>query len=127
MKKSRFSEAQIVSILKKHEAGMKTIDLCREHGISEQTFYDWKAKYGGMTVRELKRLKELESENARLKKMFADISLENYALKDLISKKSLSCCSKFFSLLSIPSILTNWPAFARTFVPSKLTVLPWIY
>ena len=61
--------------------------LCREYGISEQTFYNWKAKYGGMTVRELKRLKELEAENARLKKMFADISLENYALKDLISKK----------------------------------------
>ncbi len=87
MKKTRFTETQIVSILKKHEAGVKTPDLCREHGISEATFYNWQAKYGGMTVRELKRMKELEAENARLKKMFADLSLENYALKDLISKK----------------------------------------
>ncbi len=87
MKKTRFTETQIVSILKKHEAGVKTTDLCREHGISEATFYNWQAKYGGMTVRELKRMKELEAENARLKKMFADLSLENYALKDLISKK----------------------------------------
>jgi len=87
MKKTRFSETQIVSILKKHEAGIKTSDLCREFGISEATFYNWQAKYGGMTVRELKRMKELEAENAKLKKMFADLSLENYALKDLISKK----------------------------------------
>ncbi len=87
MKKTRFSETQIVSILRKHEAGVKTTDLCREHGISEATFYNWQAKYGGMTVRELKRMKELEAENSRLKKMFADLSLENYALKDLISKK----------------------------------------
>jgi len=87
MKKTRFTEAQIVAILKKNEAGVKTTDLCRENGISEATFYNWKAKYGGMTVRELKRLKELESENAQLKKMFADLSLENFALKDLISKK----------------------------------------
>jgi putative transposase len=87
MKKSRFTETQIVSILKKHETGIKTSDLCREYGISEATFYNWQAKYGGMTVRELKRMKELEAENARLKKMYADLSLENYALKDLISKK----------------------------------------
>ena len=87
MKKTRFSETQIVSILKRHEAGTKTTDLCREYGISEATFYNWQAKYGGMTVRELKRMKELEAENARLKKMYADLSLENYALKDLISKK----------------------------------------
>ncbi len=87
MKKTRFTEVQIVSILKKHEAGMKTTELCRGNGISEATFYNWKAKYGGMTVRELKRLKELEAENSQLKKMFADLSLENFALKDLISKK----------------------------------------
>ena len=87
MKKTRFTETQIVSILKKHEMGIKTSDLCREYGISEATFYNWQAKYGGMTVRELKRMKELEAENARLKKMYADLSLENYALKDLISKK----------------------------------------
>lgn len=79
MKRTRFTEAQIVSILKKREAGMKTSDLCCEHGISDATFYNWKAKYGGMTVRELKRLKELEAENASLKKMYADLSLENYA------------------------------------------------
>jgi putative transposase len=76
-----------VSILKKQEAGMKTSDLCRENGISEATFYNWKGKYGGMTSRELKRLKELESENLKLKKMYAELSLENFALKDLISKK----------------------------------------
>jgi putative transposase len=87
MKKTRFSETQIVSILKKQEAGMKTSDLCRENGISEATFYNWKGKYGGMTSRELKRLKELESENLKLKKMYAELSLENFALKDLISKK----------------------------------------
>jgi putative transposase len=87
MKKTRFSETQIVSILKKQEAGMKTSDLCRENGISEATFYNWKGKYGGMTSRELKRLKELESENSKLKKMYAELSLENFALKDLISKK----------------------------------------
>jgi len=87
MKKTRFTETQIVSIIKKHEAGIKTSDLCREYGISQATFYNWQAKYGGMTVRELKRMKELEVENARLKKMYADLSLENYALKDLISKK----------------------------------------
>jgi putative transposase len=87
MKKIRFSEAQIVSILKKQEAGMKVIDICREHGISDATFYNWKAKYGGLSVSELKRLRELELENAKLKKMFADVSMENYALKDLITKK----------------------------------------
>lgn len=87
MKKTRFSETQIVSILKKHEAGIKTSDLCREQGISEATFYNWKAKYGGMSGRELKRLKELEAENTKLKKMYAELSLENFALKDLISKK----------------------------------------
>lgn len=87
MKKIRFSEAQIVSILKKQEAGMKVIDICRENGISDATFYNWKAKYGGLSVSELKRLRELELENAKLKKMFADVSMENYALKDLITKK----------------------------------------
>lgn len=87
MKKSRYSETQIVSILKKHEAGIKVADLCREYGISDATFYNWKAKYGGLDVRELKRLKDLEVENANLKKMYAELSLENYALKDLITKK----------------------------------------
>ena len=87
MKRTRFTETQIVSILKKQEAGLKVADICREYGISDATFYNWKAKYGGMDVREVKRLKELEEENVKLKKMFADLSLENYALKDLIAKK----------------------------------------
>ena len=87
MKKTRFTETQIVAILKKQEAGIKTSDLCREYGISDATFYNWKAKYGGLEVRELKRLRELEQEHSRLKKMYAEISMENHALKDLISKK----------------------------------------
>ncbi len=87
MKKTRFSETKIVSILKKQEAGIPTLDLCREHGISQATFYNWKAKYGGMSVKEVKRLKELETENVRLKRMYADVSMENHALKDLIAKK----------------------------------------
>jgi putative transposase len=87
MKKSRFTETQIVSILKKHEAGAKTSDLSRECGISEATFYNWKAKYGGMTVNELKRVKELEDENARLKKMYANLSLVHEAFKDAVEKK----------------------------------------
>ena len=87
MRKSRFSETKIVSILKKQEAGIKTSEICREYGISEATFYNWKAKYGGLEVSEVKRLKELESENTKLKKMYAEISMENYALKDLIEKK----------------------------------------
>lgn len=87
MKKTRFSETKIVSILKKQEAGISTADICREYGISQATFYNWKAKYGGLEVREVRRLKELEAENAKLKKMFAETSMENYALKDLIEKK----------------------------------------
>ena len=87
MKRKRFTETQIVTILKKQESGIKIADICRENGISDATFYNWKAKYGGMEIREVKRLKELEEENNRLKKMFADLSLENYALKDLIAKK----------------------------------------
>lgn len=87
MKRNRFTETQIVTILKKQESGIKVADICRENGISDATFYNWKAKYGGMEIREVKRLKELEEENNKLKKMFADLSLENYALKDLIAKK----------------------------------------
>jgi putative transposase len=87
MKKTKFSETQIVSMLKKQEAGMKVADICRDCGISDATFYNWKAKYGGMTVSDVKRMKELVEENTRLKKMFADTSMENYALKDLIAKK----------------------------------------
>ncbi len=88
MKKSRFTESQIVGILNEVEAGMKVSDVCRKHGVSNQTFYVWKSKYGGMSVSDIKRLKELENENAKLKKMFADMALENHALKDLLEKSS---------------------------------------
>lgn len=87
MKKSRFNESQIISILNQQDQGMKVCDICREHGISDATFYNWKAKYGGLSLSELKRLKELERENARLKKMYADLSLVYHALKDAVEKK----------------------------------------
>ena len=87
MKKSRFTDTQIVGILNDAEAGMKVSDVCRKHGISNQTFYVWRSKYGGMSVSDIKRLKELEDENTKLKKMFADMALENHALKDLLEKK----------------------------------------
>jgi len=87
MKRKRFSEEQIIGVLKEHEAGSKTADLCRKHGISEATFYNWKSKFGGMDVSEARRLKALETENAKLKKLLADSMLDNAALKDLLSKK----------------------------------------
>ncbi len=87
MKKTRFTETQIVSILKQQEGGRATKDLCREHGISDATFYNWKNKYGGMETSDVKRLKELEEENSRLKKMYADLALDNRILKDLFTKK----------------------------------------
>lgn len=87
MKKIKFTETQIISILKEQEQGLKVGDICRKHGISDATFYNWKSKYSGMTVNELKRMKELEYENSRLKRMFADLSLENAALKDIVTKK----------------------------------------
>ncbi len=86
MKKSRFSETQIVSILKEGEAGRAVKEICREHGISNATYYNWKSKYGGMEASDLKRMKELEVENNRLKKMYADLALENRAIKDLLGK-----------------------------------------
>lgn len=85
MKRKRHTEEQIIAILKEHEAGVKTADLW--HGISEASFYNWKAKYGGLEVSEAKRLKGLESENVRLKKLLADAMLDNAALKDLLAKK----------------------------------------
>jgi putative transposase len=87
MKKIRHSESQIIAILKEEEKGMKVAELCRKHGISEATYYNWKKRYGGMTVEELRRLKELEYENARLKKMYANLSLEHEAVKELLEKK----------------------------------------
>jgi len=87
MKKSKFSESQIIQILNEKEAGYTVSDLCRKHGISEATYYNWKSKYSGMSVSELTRLKELERENARLKKMYADLSLDHQIVKDLLSKK----------------------------------------
>jgi putative transposase len=87
MKKSKFSEYQIVKILKEAEAGVPLEGLCRQHGFSKSSFYKWKAKYGGMDASALKRLKELEEENSKLKQMYAEISLEYKALKDIIEKK----------------------------------------
>ena len=87
MKKSRFSEHQIVRILKEVEGGRNVKDVCREQGISAGTYYNWKAKYGGMEASDIQRLKELEAENRQLKQIYADLSLENRALKDIIAKK----------------------------------------
>jgi len=87
MKASRFSEEQIIAILREQEAGQRTADVCRRHGISEATFYKWKSKYGGLEVLDAKRLKALETENARLKKLLAEAMLDNAMLKDINSKK----------------------------------------
>jgi putative transposase len=87
MKGSRFTEEQIIGILREQESGSKTADVCRKHGISEATFYKWKAKFGGMEVSDARRLRQLEEENARLKKLLADAMLDNAVLKDVASKK----------------------------------------
>ena len=87
MRGSRFKEEQIIAILREQEAGAATADVCRKHGISSATFYKWKAKFGGMDVSDARRLKALEGENARLKKLVADLSLDNAMLKDIASKK----------------------------------------
>ena len=87
MKGSRFTETQIFSILKEAESGSLVKDVCRKHGISDATYYNWKSKYGGMSISDLKRMKEMESELGLLKRMYADLALENHALKDLIEKK----------------------------------------
>jgi len=87
MKKSRFTESQIVAILKEADSGLKVADVCRRHGISQPTYYNWKSKYGGLGIAELKRIKELEAEHSKLKRMYADLAMENHALKELIEKK----------------------------------------
>ena len=86
MRKSRFTEEQIIAILAEHELGVSTADVCRKHGLSSATFYKWKAKYGGMDVTDARKLKALEAENGRLKRMLADAMLDNVVLKDLLGK-----------------------------------------
>ena len=87
MKKSRFTETQIVSILKQADAGVAVKDICRQDGISVPTYYKWKSKYGGLEASELRRVKDMEAENARLKRLYAELALDNAAMKDLIAKK----------------------------------------
>lgn len=87
MKKSKFTKSQIVAILKEADAGMMVKDICRKYQISSPTYYSWQSKYGGMEASELKRVKEIEEENSKLKRMYADMALENAAMKELISKK----------------------------------------
>ena len=87
MKKSRFTETQIVSILKQADAGLPIKDICRQVGISVATYYQWKSKYGGLEASELRRVKELEAENAKLKRMYAELALENTAIKDVLNRK----------------------------------------
>lgn len=87
MKRSRFTESQIVAVLKEGEAGMPVAELCRKHGISNATYYQWKSKYAGVQVSEFTRLRELEAENAKLKRMYADLVLENAAIKDVLNRK----------------------------------------
>ena len=87
MKKSRFTEEQIIAILKEQDQGLKVAEICRKHGLSDQTFHNWKKKYGGLTVDELRRMKDLEQENSRLKRAVADLTLDVQILKDVNSKK----------------------------------------
>ena len=87
MRASRFNEEQIIGILREQEGGRATAEVCRKHGISNATYYQWKSKYAGMSANELKRVKDLEAENSRLKRMYADLALENAAIKDVLSRK----------------------------------------
>jgi putative transposase len=94
MRKTRFTETQIVNLLKEYESGKTSEQICRDAGISRQTFYKWKSKYSGLDVSELRRMRELEEENTRLKKMYADLSLDHSILKDVITKKGWGPVSK---------------------------------
>jgi len=87
MKRSRFTETQILSVLKEADAGMKVKDVCRRHGISDATYYNWKSKYGGMSASDLRRMKEMERELSQYKRMYAELAHENFALKDVIDRK----------------------------------------
>ncbi len=87
MKKSTFTESQIVAILAEGEAGIPVLDVCRKHGISSPTYYKWKSKYAGVSANELKRIKDLEAENSKLKRMYSELALENVAIKDVLTKK----------------------------------------
>ena len=100
MKRSRFTETQIISILSEVDAGRSVKEVSRKHGIIDATYYNWKSKYGGMSANELKRLREVEEENAKLKRMYADMALENAALKDLIEKSSEATRTKGLCRLS---------------------------
>ena len=105
MKRTRFTEEQIIGILAEHEAGAKCADLCRKHGMSEGTFYNWKAKFGGMTVSEAKQLKALEDENAKLKKLLAEQMLDLAAMKELVSKKVVTPAVKREAVAHLRSLL----------------------
>ena len=94
MKKSKFTETQIISMLKEYENGVKTSDICRKHGISQATFFKWKSKYSGLDASDLKRMRELEEENLRLKRMYAELSQDHFILKDIITKKGWGPVSK---------------------------------
>jgi putative transposase len=100
VKKSRFTEEQIIAILRQHEAGVKVAELCRKHGVAEATFYNWKSKYGGLDVSQLRRLKELEAENSKLKKMYAELSLMHEAFKACARRAADESCLECHACIS---------------------------